>query len=98
MDDFHCSFCGKRRMEVRKLISGPRVFICNECVECCRQVLGPRLNYLHRYADVSMTRQEHDRRRQAGVVQTSLQFGPAEARHSHVEEDTRASRIGSRLR
>ena len=32
VDDFHCSFCGKRRREVRKLISGPRVFICNECV------------------------------------------------------------------
>ena len=41
MDDFHCSFCGKRRGEVRKLISGPRVFICNECVARCRQVLGP---------------------------------------------------------
>ena len=31
MDDFHCSFCGKRRREVRKLISGPRVFICDDC-------------------------------------------------------------------
>ena len=41
MDDFHCSFCGKRRREVRKLISGPRVFICNECVARCRQILGP---------------------------------------------------------
>jgi ribosomal protein L37AE/L43A len=41
MDDFHCSFCGKRRGEVRKLISGPRVFICNECVGRARQVLGP---------------------------------------------------------
>jgi ATP-dependent protease Clp ATPase subunit len=42
MDDFHCSFCGKRRGEVRKLISGPRVFICNECVARCREVIGPR--------------------------------------------------------
>jgi ATP-dependent protease Clp ATPase subunit len=41
MDDFHCSFCGKRRLEVRKLISGPRVFICNECVARCREVIGP---------------------------------------------------------
>jgi ATP-dependent protease Clp ATPase subunit len=41
MDDFHCSFCGKRRGEVGKLISGPRVFICNECVARCRQILGP---------------------------------------------------------
>jgi ATP-dependent protease Clp ATPase subunit len=42
MDDFHCSFCGKRRGEVRKLISGPRVFICNECVVLCREIIGPR--------------------------------------------------------
>lgn len=41
MDDFHCSFCGKRRHEVRKLISGGRVFICNECVVRCRDILGP---------------------------------------------------------
>jgi ATP-dependent protease Clp ATPase subunit len=42
MDDFHCSFCGKRRSEVRKLVSGPRVFICNECVVLCRDIIGPR--------------------------------------------------------
>jgi ATP-dependent protease Clp ATPase subunit len=42
MDDFHCSFCGKRRREVTRLISGPRVFICNECVGLCREILGPR--------------------------------------------------------
>jgi len=42
MDDFFCSFCGKRKHEVRKLISGPRVFICNECVARCREVIGPR--------------------------------------------------------
>jgi len=41
VDDFHCSFCGKRRREVRKLISGPRVFICNECVVLCREIIGP---------------------------------------------------------
>ncbi len=40
MDDFHCSFCGKRRREVRKLISGPRVFICDECVALCNDILS----------------------------------------------------------
>jgi len=42
VDDFHCSFCGKRRREVRKLISGPRVFICNECVVRSREIIGPQ--------------------------------------------------------
>src|SRR6476619_6671155 len=31
----HCTFCGKSQHEVRKLIAGPTVFICNECVELC---------------------------------------------------------------
>ena len=33
--DLFCSFCGKSSDEVRKLIAGPTVFICNECVEMC---------------------------------------------------------------
>jgi ATP-dependent protease Clp ATPase subunit len=41
-DEFTCSFCGKRKGEVRKLVSGPRVFICDECVVRCRDILGPR--------------------------------------------------------
>jgi len=40
MDDFSCSFCGKRRREVRKLISGPRVFICDECVALCNDIIA----------------------------------------------------------
>ncbi|HJX66055.1 MAG TPA: ATP-dependent Clp protease ATP-binding subunit ClpX [Polyangia bacterium] len=40
MDDFHCSFCQKRRREVRKLISGPRVFICDECVGLCNDIIA----------------------------------------------------------
>jgi ATP-dependent Clp protease ATP-binding subunit ClpX len=40
MEEFHCSFCGKQRREVRKLISGPRVFICDECVKLCNEILA----------------------------------------------------------
>ena len=32
----YCSFCGKSQHEVRKLIAGPTVFICDECVELCK--------------------------------------------------------------
>jgi ATP-dependent Clp protease ATP-binding subunit ClpX len=35
----HCSFCGKSQYEVRKLISGPTVFICDECVMLCVDIL-----------------------------------------------------------
>jgi len=34
-DMLRCSFCGKSQHEVRKLIAGPTVYICNECVEVC---------------------------------------------------------------
>jgi len=36
---FHCSFCGKSQEEVRKLIAGPSVFICNECIQLCEDIL-----------------------------------------------------------
>jgi ATP-dependent Clp protease ATP-binding subunit ClpX len=34
-----CSFCGKNQHEVRKLIAGPTVFICDECVELCKDII-----------------------------------------------------------
>src|SRR3974390_3061726 len=36
----YCSFCGKSQHEVRKLIAGPTVFICDECVELCTDIVG----------------------------------------------------------
>ena len=36
----YCSFCGKSQHEVRKLIAGPTVFICDECIELCRDIIG----------------------------------------------------------
>jgi ATP-dependent Clp protease ATP-binding subunit ClpX len=37
-----CSFCGKDKSEVDRLIAGPGVFICNECVGLCEQLLSGR--------------------------------------------------------
>ena len=39
MTQVSCSFCGKHRADVRKLISGPSVFICDECVSLCNSIL-----------------------------------------------------------
>src|SRR5207342_197680 len=36
----YCSFCGKSQHEVRKLIAGPTVFICDECVELCTDIVS----------------------------------------------------------
>jgi len=38
-NDLTCSFCGKSQHEVRKLIAGPTVFICDECVELCLDII-----------------------------------------------------------
>jgi hypothetical protein len=35
----YCSFCGKSQHEVRKLIAGPTVYICDECVELCKDII-----------------------------------------------------------
>jgi ATP-dependent Clp protease ATP-binding subunit ClpX len=35
-----CSFCNKHQDDVKKLIAGPAVFICDECVEVCNEILG----------------------------------------------------------
>ncbi|MGA9324294.1 MAG: ClpX C4-type zinc finger protein, partial [Xanthobacteraceae bacterium] len=39
-NQLYCSFCGKSQHEVRKLIAGPTVFICDECVELCLDIIG----------------------------------------------------------
>lgn len=42
-----CSFCGKTQDEVKKLIAGPTVYICNECVELCNEIIAEEI-----YAEV----------------------------------------------
>ena len=39
-DEMRCSFCGKTRSQVRKLIQGPNhVYICDECVKTCEDII-----------------------------------------------------------
>jgi ATP-dependent Clp protease ATP-binding subunit ClpX len=35
----HCNFCGKSQKEVKKLIAGPGVYICDECIELCNDII-----------------------------------------------------------
>ena len=43
-----CSFCGKRETQVERLIAGPGVYICSECVQACGQLLQDDLRVDHR--------------------------------------------------
>ena len=39
-EELYCSFCGKSQREVRKLIAGPGVYICDECIELCNEIIA----------------------------------------------------------
>jgi len=43
-DLLKCSFCGKSQKQVKKLIAGPGVYICNECIELCNEIIEEELN------------------------------------------------------
>ena len=39
-----CSFCGKTQDQVRKLVAGPGVYICDECIELCNEIVEEEFN------------------------------------------------------
>lgn len=55
-DAFICSFCGKSETEVQRLIAGPGVFICNECIDLCDQILDDEdIDYAPEKHDIAFT-------------------------------------------
>ena len=42
-DLLKCSFCGKSQKQVRKLIAGPGVYICDECIDLCNEIIEEEL-------------------------------------------------------
>ena len=56
----YCSFCGKSQHEVRKLIAGPSVFICDECVELCNDIIARKMRRRGRGADRSKLPTPHE--------------------------------------
>ncbi|RLP11018.1 ATP-dependent Clp protease ATP-binding subunit ClpX [Propionibacterium australiense] len=45
-DLFKCSFCGKSQKQVKKLIAGPGVYICDECIDLCNEIIEEELSQL----------------------------------------------------
>jgi ATP-dependent Clp protease ATP-binding subunit ClpX len=55
-----CSFCGKRPREVKQLIAGPSVFICDECVGMCNDIIEEKLREGRDIRDITYTETEVD--------------------------------------
>ena len=62
-DTLYCNFCGRSQFEVQKLIAGPAVFICDECVVLCLAIIGedPAVSM----PDIARVLAENNRLRQA---------------------------------
>lgn len=43
LEELTCSFCNKSQSEVAKLVAGPGVYICNECIDLCNQIISQEL-------------------------------------------------------
>ncbi|RYC97440.1 ATP-dependent Clp protease ATP-binding subunit ClpX [Facklamia hominis] len=52
--DYYCSFCGKSQEEVDKIIAGPDVYICNECVDLCKNIINEERQLEGALVDVQM--------------------------------------------
>ena len=49
-----CSFCGKNQEQVRRLIAGPNVYICDECVELCDEIIQEEIDEVTEENDVNL--------------------------------------------
>ena len=49
--NLNCSFCGKSQKEVKKLIAGPTVYICDECIGLCNDIIAEEVEKDEPYAE-----------------------------------------------
>ncbi len=78
-DQLFCSFCGKTQKEVKKLIAGPSVYICNECVALCEEIIE----------DEEKVKRENEENRQGSLVPKEIK----EVLDSYVIEQDRAKKV-----
>ena len=80
-----CSFCGKGQDDVQKLIAGPTVFICNECVDVCVDIIAEDAR-LEKLRSDSAGSGEPPARTRRQPAQTCTFCGKATSQALHVED------------
>ncbi len=68
-DNLFCSFCGKNQQEVKKLIAGPAVYICDECIQLCSEIIEEETSKETEISGGTMTPAEIKDRLDAYVIQ-----------------------------
>jgi len=59
-NNLYCSFCGKSQREVRKLIAGPTVYICDECIELCNDIIAEEVEKEDRHGGAQRLPKPHE--------------------------------------
>lgn len=52
--DIYCSFCGKSQNEVKKIIAGPDVYICDECVALCQEIIDQDMKFIQENDEINV--------------------------------------------
>ena len=68
-DHLSCSFCGKNQNDVKKLIAGPAVYICNECIQLSAEILNEELQADEVAAQWTLTPRDIKTRLEAYVIE-----------------------------
>jgi len=92
----YCSFCGKSQHEVRKLIAGPTVFICDECVELCMEIIREenKTNLSKTREGVPTPQDIHKTLDDYVIGQTQAKRVLAVAVHNHYKRLNHAAKTG----
>ena len=99
-EDLACSFCGKRADAISKLIAGPGIYICNECVALCNQILAGEFDQTATIAALEgqTTEQLLDRLAGVGTTFASLETSVRDAVGVLRQRGITWAQIGGALR
>ncbi|MGH3414958.1 MAG: ATP-dependent Clp protease ATP-binding subunit ClpX [Actinocrinis sp.] len=86
-DLLKCSFCGKSQKQVKKLIAGPGVYICDECIDLCNEIIEEELagTAEHRWSELPKPREIYDFLDQYVIGQDSAKKALSVAVYNHYK-------------